>query len=337
MKILHIILNGGWAGSENVAFSLANDFSTSDEVAILLKRSDHLADDFFVRRLAPSIKVMFCEEGQSDYAMRQQIDAEFPQPDIVHCHLGPAAHFSRRSLSDLICVAHMHIRYYPAQFHHMAGVFAIAPWQIRDVPKHYSGKSFVTPNFLSEFHHEVSDHTPIREELNLPSGVPLIASVGRLNPDKGHDVLIEGMKRAKNKNIHCLIVGRGDDEDYLRRLASDMPNVHFLGFRPDVLNIVKEVDLNISSARSEPFGLSILEAMHLGVQVVCTKSEGAKFLLEHDPARLIENESPDAIASMLDEWNFTTPPKPIYSLDRFDRDKTVHATREAYRSILERT
>src|SRR5690606_10723962 len=138
------------------------------------------------------------------------------------------------------------------------------------------------------------------------------------------------------KNIHCLIVGRGDDEDYLKGLASGMPNVHFLGFRSDILDIVKEVDLNISSARSEPFGLSILEAMHLGVQVVCTKTEGAKFLLEHDQARLIENESHDAIALMLDKWEFTAPPTPNYLLDRFDRNQTVRAIREAYLSILNR-
>ncbi|HWP52768.1 MAG TPA: glycosyltransferase family 4 protein, partial [Pyrinomonadaceae bacterium] len=60
------------------------------------------------------------------------------------------------------------------------------------------------------------------------------------------------------------------------------------------------LDLFVSPARSEPFGLSIVEAMAAGVPVIATASEGAREIIdEDDSGRLVPIGDVEALASAI--------------------------------------
>ena len=66
-----------------------------------------------------------------------------------------------------------------------------------------------------------------REVLGLPSTAKLITSIGNYHPRKGHDVLVEAiaLAREKNPDLHLVIVGRTDEgfrSDVAQRHAPDL-------------------------------------------------------------------------------------------------------------------
>ena len=58
--------------------------------------------------------------------------------------------------------------------------------------------------------------------------------------------------------------------------------VRLLGWVDDVGPVLATLDLFVSPSRSEPFGLSIVEAMAAGVCILATASEGAREIIENN-------------------------------------------------------
>ncbi|MCA8941628.1 MAG: glycosyltransferase family 4 protein [Planctomycetes bacterium] len=133
----------------------------------------------------------------------------------------------------------------------------------------------------------------VRAELGIAAHAPLVAIIGRLDPWKGHSVLIDAAATLRRElpGVHFLVVGStpfGDPNGYgnaLRCLANTAgvdDRVHFLGARDDVARIVAACDvLAHPSTSPEPFGRSIAEAMAAGVPVVGTDHGGIPELVTH--------------------------------------------------------
>jgi glycosyltransferase involved in cell wall biosynthesis len=115
--------------------------------------------------------------------------------------------------------------------------------------------------------------SPIRAETNsTQSQRNLIAFAGRLEPEKGVDVLLRAVAKLKDA---CLeVAGDGAMLPQLRRLAEDLgirSRVHFLGAQPH--RAVRELYLRSSvvcvpSIWHEPFGYAAAEALAWGRALV---------------------------------------------------------------------
>src|SRR4029078_10892937 len=73
------------------------------------------------------------------------------------------------------------------------------------------------------------------------------------------------------------------------------------GWVEDIPELLSTVDLFVSPARSEPFGLSIVEAMPASVPVIATMSEGAvEILRDGETGRMVPiNDAPSLAQAML--------------------------------------
>lgn len=74
-------------------------------------------------------------------------------------------------------------------------------------------------------------------------------SVGELNKNKNHEIIIRVLSKLTNKNFIYLICGNGELKEYLKNLAKELgvsDKVKFLGYRKDVLEIYKIADLFLS-------------------------------------------------------------------------------------------
>ena len=73
-------------------------------------------------------------------------------------------------------------------------------------------------------------------------------------------------------------MGRGNEkaalEDLVRSLGIPEYKVIFTGFRSDVLNIIRSLDIYIQPSLSEGHPLSLLEAMGIGIPVIATEVGG---------------------------------------------------------------
>lgn len=114
-----------------------------------------------------------------------------------------------------------------------------------------------------------------RRDLFLTHNDFVLVSVGNVNPQKGHDLLIEAANilRMKNKKIKILICG-SDTSDFavgLKQLVAEKKlddSVLFLGTRSDVLDIVNCANIFCMPSLWEGLSIALLEAMGMGKAII---------------------------------------------------------------------
>ena len=134
------------------------------------------------------------------------------------------------------------------------------------------------------------------EELNIPKDAILILSVGELNDNKNHKVVIENLPDLSN-NIHYLICGDGQLKEQHEQLAKKLhvsDRLHFLGYRIDVIKIMKSCDIFVFPSKREGLSVALMEAMACGLPCVVSKIRGNEDLIEKEKGGYcvdLENES----------------------------------------------
>lgn len=128
----------------------------------------------------------------------------------------------------------------------------------------------------------------------LPEG-PRILVLGRLHPEKGHDVAVAALARMRTRAT-LLVAGPGE----WRLPMSE--RVLLLGYRPDVPALLAAADVLLQPSRCEEGApLSVLEAQMAGVPVVATRVGGVSEIVEEGvTAFLVPKEDPAAMAEALD-------------------------------------
>ncbi len=124
-----------------------------------------------------------------------------------------------------------------------------------------------------------------RSSIGVPEGAVLALYVGRLDPQKGLDVLLEAAAAVAEArpDWHLALAGAGPDRDVLIDRAASLPTlegrVHWLGRRDDVPALLKAADLLVLPSLWEGMPNAVLEAMAAGLPVVATLVEGTEDLV----------------------------------------------------------
>lgn len=158
------------------------------------------------------------------------------------------------------------------------------------------------------------DHTQLRAQLgstlgfNLPDGAPLLAGVGALVARKGHDITIEALARLAKEHpeARLLLVGKGEEEDALRRLAGERgvgERVHFTGaVDHDLLPVIlSAADIMVLPTANEGVANAWVEALACGTPVVTCDVGGARELVSGDLAGRLVARTPEAAAQGMRE------------------------------------
>ena len=123
----------------------------------------------------------------------------------------------------------------------------------------------------------------VRAELTSDVTAPLVAAVGRIDPEKGLATLVDAVAlvRAAGTPCHLALVGKPgkDDGSHLRalreRAAVALPGAfRVLDHAGAVEELLPSVDLLACPSDAEPFGLVVLEAQACGIPVVVTAAGG---------------------------------------------------------------
>lgn len=180
----------------------------------------------------------------------------------------------------------------------------------------------------------------------------LVGAVGHLAPIKGHDVFVRAAAiiSARRRGAQFVIIGEDKSPQmgyrkYLEGLVAELGlsgSVRMPGWRDDIPGALSSLTLFVSAARSEPFGLSIVEAMAAGLPVVAAASEGALEIIEDGlSGRLVPVGDAESLAEAIDELlddplersrlgrNALLAARQRYSLARMAGD-----TERVYREVL---
>src|SRR5438128_9725788 len=155
----------------------------------------------------------------------------------------------------------------------IASRFAASRWQHRV-------RTILNGVDLAEFHPDISG-APVRAELGWTRN-PIIAATSRLDPEKGHETLLEAMHVVASQHPDCrlLIAGTASVNQpsrhaALQRRISELKldeKVRLLGFRRDMPRILAAGDICVPPADAEACGRVLFEAMAMAKPLVATAS-----------------------------------------------------------------
>lgn len=148
------------------------------------------------------------------------------------------------------------------------------------------------------------DGTPIREEFKLGSR-PVIASVARLAPNRGHELLLAAFRLLlrTSPEARLLLVGKGETRPRLEHLVAEMglaDAVVFTGYRDrDLPTVLAAADcFALMAAGSDESCRAVLEAMAAARPVVARRAGALPETVVHgETGLLLDDDRPEGVAA----------------------------------------
>lgn len=202
----------------------------------------------------------------------------------------------------------------------------------------------VVPNAVTELDHSTDDILPWLGDI-AGLGRPRIAVVGRLSPEKGVDVFLEGVALLVERGVACtaVIVGDGPERGVLEQLAKHRglaDRVRFLGYLTQIRPLYDHVDLIVIPSRSEGLPSVLLEALAADAGVVATRVGSIPDVLGPGEAGILVNPgSPRDLADGIQVGlarlhDPATRLARAAAVARFSQDARAQALVSLYREVL---
>jgi glycosyltransferase involved in cell wall biosynthesis len=218
---------------------------------------------------------------------------------------GPAA----RSLGIPVVVRHANDRPFgrsphyrllfgPVAAHHVANSQATRDTLLRSA-------RWLDPGDVSVIHNGIDAERFARADpaaLPVPPGALVIGFVGRFDDRKGILDLARAWPAVADALPEaCLVLaGKGPEEARVRGMLADAPRVRWLGFRGDVPQVLRAIDVLAVPSHWEGFGLVAAEALAAGVPVVAANASSLpEIVRDGREGLLVPPEDPAALAAAL--------------------------------------
>ncbi|MDD5680543.1 MAG: glycosyltransferase [Candidatus Omnitrophica bacterium] len=192
------------------------------------------------------------------------------------------------------------------------------------------------------------EDNPVISEFNLGTSFPVLLSVGRMDPEKGHAYSIRAVKSLipRFPDLKLIILGDGPDMEKMRSLVSELGLggcVILPGFRKDIVNFHSLSDAYLRTSIFEGANMASLWAMAYGKAIVAfdTKS-GNEILSDGENGILVPlkdaGKLAEAIGTLCDDEELRerigrNARKLI--CDKFDIMDTIRTYEDIYRSSLD--
>jgi glycosyltransferase involved in cell wall biosynthesis len=141
----------------------------------------------------------------------------------------------------------------------------------------------------------------LRAELVGSSNRAIVLTPARLDPHKGHAVLLSAA--AELPDATFAFAGDGPSRASLQDQAVRLgvaDRVRFLGYRDDVQDLLATCDLVVLPSLCEGFSLAIVEAMAAGKPIIATNSGGTPEIVRHgDNGLLVPAGEPSNLAAAI--------------------------------------
>ncbi|MEO8074118.1 MAG: glycosyltransferase family 4 protein [Acidobacteriota bacterium] len=181
----------------------------------------------------------------------------------------------------------------------------------------------------------------------------LIGTIGELRQHKGQEDFIKAAAIVVEKfqDVRFLVIGADNSQNqnyqtYLENLVDNLNlknQVTFTGWQENMPTTFAALDIFVSAARSEPFGLVIAEAMAGAKAIVATETNGAKELLENNrTGKIVSVKKPLQLAEAISEFLEDENLRQTYgasaqkeAIEKFGLERMTAETEKIYREILE--
>lgn len=137
---------------------------------------------------------------------------------------------------------------------------------------------------LDEYRENAHDNLYIRQKLSVKQNDIVISYIAELNDNKNHMFLLKNWNTLIQHcpNLHCFIIGSGEKEQKLITYVKEknLKNVHFLGYRRDIAEILSQSDIVSLLSYREGLPRCIMEGMAARKPLVVTNIRGSRDLVK---------------------------------------------------------
>jgi glycosyltransferase involved in cell wall biosynthesis len=139
-----------------------------------------------------------------------------------------------------------------------------------------------------------------RRRLDLPLGVKVVGSIGRLTFQKGPEIFAKAIARLPD-DVFGLWAGGGPMADELERLTAKLgigERMRWLGHRDDIADVLPAFDVMAMASRWEGLPCVLVEAIGAGIPLVATAvPSNQDLVLAGETGMLVPPEDPDGLAA----------------------------------------
>ncbi len=300
MKVLHVISGGETGGSRKHVNTLLKKFPAG-QVCLLVFQEGILAEE---ARLAGIRVELMNQSSRYDLSVLKKLTRFIHEEafDIVHSH-GPRANLYLSLIKKNMKAAWVTTIHSDPKLDFMKGgvkgflftklnlstlkkidyFFAVSDrFKANLMELGISGDKIQSIYNGIDFTEPLQKQLEMRHKLNLNKDDMVLTMVARLHPIKGHDLVLQALKKLNNPKIHLLLVGDGPIKLEIERMVSDLgleKQVHFLGFRKDVDELYSLSDIALLASHSESFPLALLEAANQQIPILTTDVGGVRQLV----------------------------------------------------------
>lgn len=225
--------------------------------------------------------------------------------DLIHCHTPVVSIYSRK-------IAHkmkIPVIYTAHGFHFFKGAPLFYWLAFYPMEKFYSKKTDVLITINNEdynrakrkfnakkiikipgiglkheyYNESLKSKMTVRSEFGISETDTVLISVGEINKNKNHRIILQALSRIKNPNLHYIICGKGSETEFLKELSKQLHIdniVHFLGYREDIFDLLHASDIFCFPSKREGLGMSALEAMQAGLPLITSNVHGINDYME---------------------------------------------------------
>lgn len=137
---------------------------------------------------------------------------------------------------------------------------------------------------LEKFNNIKTNKTEKKKEIGLKDSDFICIGIGRLDKNKNFEVCIKALSKL-SENVHLIICGEGNQKNELKKLANDLRvenQVHFLGYRSDVYELLQISDCYLSTSQREGLPRALMEAMACGLPCIVSDIRGNADLIKDE-------------------------------------------------------
>jgi L-malate glycosyltransferase len=290
---LHIDTARTWRGGQNQVLLTVLGLRAQNHRQVLVA---HPEGELYRRALEGPDLIALAPRNEVDLSSAWKLSRIIRQwrPEIVHAHDPHAVAMAGLALSFSAPIPHPAVVASRRVDFHLQG-HSFSRWKYRQVDLFIAASNAIRDVLAKDgipSSHVVVVHDgidvakiqrlpplDIHSEYWLPRGAPLLANVAALVPHKGQKFLVEAMPHVLREvpDARLIIFGEGELRTELEHQIKTLhleKHVLLPGFRQDVLQLVKSVDLFVMSSLTEGLGSTILDAMAMNLPVVGTHAGG---------------------------------------------------------------
>jgi glycosyltransferase involved in cell wall biosynthesis len=303
LKVLHVHRIGGIGGSERHLLTLLPALAERGvDVSFLGLDDPSRAPDPFYKGLTVPFERMPAPRDL-DPRLALRVRGVVREADLVHTHLVHADVYGALGARRLVSTKHNDDPFRAGAFRYMERALARRAARVITITEalaRFQIERVGLPADKLEVIHYGLDGLPAAWGTNppddVPSDVPLLLAVCRLEPQKGVDVAIRALRDVPD--AHLVVLGEGPQRGELEELGEE--RVHLLGRVPDVAAWLRRADVLVHPVRWEGFGLALLEAMLASLPVVATSvSSIPEIVVDGETGVLVPPDDPAALAAAI--------------------------------------